>query len=222
MRTVSIETPTHGRVLIVEPAAPVKAGIRLVGFHGYAQSADDMLAELRKISGSDAWTLVSVQALNRFYTRGDQSIVASWMTRQDREQAIADNLEYIDRVLDRASPERHATGLLPGEFHATYLLGYSQGVAMAYRAGVLGRHRVDGIIAIGGDVPPEVRAAPADRWPCVLVAAGASDPWFTPEKVAADEAFLNAHGIAHEILRYDGGHEITDAVRTRMAEMVRA
>src|SRR5450830_692898 len=98
MRTVSIETPTHGRVLIVEPEA-ADAGIRLVGFHGYAQSSDDMLDELRRIPGSDAWTLVSVQALNRFYTRGDQSIVASWMTRQDREQAIADNIEYVDRVL---------------------------------------------------------------------------------------------------------------------------
>ena len=40
-----------------------------------------MLEEMRRIPGADAWRLVSVQALHRFYTRGDQAVVASWMTR---------------------------------------------------------------------------------------------------------------------------------------------
>jgi hypothetical protein len=71
----------------------------VVGFHGYAQSAEDMMDVLQRLPGSDECTLVSIQALNRFYARGDQKIVASWMTRQDRDEAIADNLAYVDRAL---------------------------------------------------------------------------------------------------------------------------
>jgi hypothetical protein len=78
----------------------VSSSTRLVvGFHGYGQSAEDMLSELERIPGNERWTLLSVQALHRFYSRGHERVVASWMTSQDRELAIADNLAYVDRVV---------------------------------------------------------------------------------------------------------------------------
>jgi predicted esterase len=207
---LNIETPTHGRVLVQRPVGESSATV--VAFHGYAQSADDLMAELTRTPGSECWTLLSVQALNRFYTRGDQHIVASWMTRQDRELAIADNIEYVNRVF-----ESIAATLKLGP---TYCVGFSQGVAMAYRAGTLGRHRVDGIIAVGGDVPPDCKPVPADRWPRVLIAAGDADHWFTPEKVVADESFLRGHGVAHDVFRYPAGHVFTDDVRSRIAAFI--
>src|ERR671914_443656 len=70
--------------------------------------------------------IVSVQALHRFYTRHN-TIVASWMTREDRELAIADNVDYVGRVLDDARRRYAAGGPLVFE-------GFSQGRAMAYRA----------------------------------------------------------------------------------------
>jgi predicted esterase len=208
---LNIETPTHGRVLVVRPAGESAATI--VAFHGYAQSADDLMAELSRIPGHERWTLVSVQALNRFYTRGDQNIVASWMTRQDRELAIADNIAYVDRVLDHVATGHEAP---------TYCLGFSQGVAMAYRAGVRGRHRMAGVIAVGGDVPPDCKTVAATRWPRVLIAAGDTDHWFTTEKLAADEAFLRGHGVAHDLFRYPDGHVVTDDVRARIAAFITA
>ena len=159
---------------------------------------------LQRVPGADGCTLVSIQALNRFYTRGDQKIVASWMTRQDRDLAIADNIEYVDRALDGVNQRFVA-------------VGFSQGVAMAYRAGLLGRHPFDGVIAIGGDVPPDVKDVPADRWPRVLIAAGAADQWYTAEKVAADEKFLTGHGVTHVVYRHDTGHEITAGVLDAVA-----
>ncbi len=96
MRTISFETPTHGRALIRDATAANSDSRFLVGFHGYAQNAEDMLAELDRLPGADAWSLVSIQALHRFYARGNERVVASWMTRQDRELAIADNLVYVD------------------------------------------------------------------------------------------------------------------------------
>ena len=76
------------------------------------------------------------------------------MTRQDRELAIADNLAYVDGVIDAASREMAAT---PARL---VLAGFSQGVAMAFRAAAAATtRRVDGVIAVGGDVPPEIDAA---------------------------------------------------------------
>src|SRR5947207_3624410 len=97
-----VETITHGRVLVEDAAGPY-SGRLLVACHGYAQNAEIMLDDARRIPGvTEGWRLASVQALHRFYARGEQTVVASWMTRQDRELAIADNLAYIDRAVEAA------------------------------------------------------------------------------------------------------------------------
>ena len=85
---------------------------------------------------------------------------------------------------------------------------------MAYRAGVLGRHQPDGIIALGGDVPPDVAAGGARaHWPRILVGAGERDPWYTPAKVDHDVAFLRAAGVEHDVVRFDGAHQWTEEFR---------
>jgi len=224
VRVQSVLTPTHGRVLIrpgviSEKRVPVSfPAVTIAGFHGYAQSAEDMMDVLQRIPGADRCTLISVQALHRFYTRGDQKIVASWMTRQDREETIADNVAYVDRALGG-----NETGTLFDEKSpGLFFIGFSQGVAMAYRAALLGKHRAAGIIAIGGDVPPDVKEVPADRWPRVMIAAGAKDQWYTADKLAADEAFLKHHSVAHEIHRSDAGHEVSDGMLAAAASFIAA
>ena len=98
--TLLVPTTTHGRVLIRTPAATA-AGV-LVGFHGYAEDAAAQLERLLAIKEADDWLLLSVQALHRFYRGRSQDVVAGWMTRQDRDAAIADNIAYVD-----ASSSRH-------------------------------------------------------------------------------------------------------------------
>ena len=123
----TIDAQTHGRYLVLpgsDSARPL-----LVGFHGYGETAEEELNRLREIPGSDRWTLVSVQGLHQFYRRRTNEIVASWMTRQNRELAIADNIAYVARVIRALSDERSAGSTL-------VLAGFSQGVAMAFRAAV--------------------------------------------------------------------------------------
>ena len=86
----TLATTIHGRYLLVPPAASGPAPV-LIGFHGYAEDAQTQLERLQAIPESNRWLCVSIQALNRFYDRRTNRIVASWMTRQDREFAIADN-----------------------------------------------------------------------------------------------------------------------------------
>ena len=202
---IHLETSTHGRVLYDDAAGP-SAGL-IAAFHGYGQSADEMLADVRQIPGVERWRIASVQALHRFYARDQQTVVASWMTRQDREFAIADNLDYVGKAIDR----------LEARAPALVFAGFSQGASMAYRVARLGRHRAAGVIALGGDIPPEVRehAGPDDRhgrWPPVLIGAGVRDTWFN-QRLNGDIAFLTSHAIAHEIVRFDGGHEWTGEFR---------
>jgi predicted esterase len=210
MRELAIETTTHGRVLVRDAVAVPPSGT-LVCFHGYGQSADDMLVELSRVSGAARWAVVCAQALSRFYTRNDERVVASWMTRQDRDLAIADNVSYIDRVVE-------AVGAAP----PIVFLGFSQGAAMAYRAAVLGRHRARAVMTIGGDIPPELKSIAADRWPPAYLASGDRDHWFTPANMDADRAFLASHGVAAEYVGYAGGHEWTGALRDTIGNWLAA
>ena len=202
----TIETITHGRY-IVRPANGGPAGC-LVGFHGYAQTAETFLADLESIPGAADWTLLAVQALHPFYTRSGQ-VVANWMTSLDREHAIADNLAYVRRVV-RAVQERGTPGMERGR--PLVCLGFSQGVAMAFRAAMDAARRCDGVIALGGDIPPEIRARMTPP-PPVLMGRGRDDEWYTSEKLELDRQWLDAVGARASICEFDGGHFWTAAFR---------
>jgi predicted esterase len=193
----TIGAATHGRYLI---EAPDRGASLLVGFHGYAESAEIQMERLRAIPGADRRALVSIQGLHRFYQRRSSDVVASWMTRQDRDLAIADNLAYIAGVVDAVFAEWSAAG-------PVVFAGFSQGVAMAFRAASACTRPVAGVIAAGGDVPPELDAQQLARIPAALVCRGARDEWYTTEKLAADLVRLRSAGVEAGPLEFDGGHE---------------
>jgi predicted esterase len=211
-RVHHVETPTHGRILIDQANATHALGV-LVAFHGYGQNAGHALEEARRIPGVESWHVAAVQALHRFYAR--EKIVASWMTREDRELAIVDNVQYVNRAIETVfhSLESQASSRAP-----LVLFGFSQGVPMAYRAALLGSFPVQGIIALAGDIPPELGLVAGRPWPRVLIGAGDTDPFYTAEKLGADEAFLATHQVASQVVRFVGGHDSTDEFRRAAAD----
>jgi predicted esterase len=200
----SIPVQTHGRYLVVPPATPGPAAV-LVGFHGYAEGAEAQMERLRAIPGADRWLLVSVQGLHRFYQRRTNDVVAGWMTRQDRELAIADNLAYVGAVMEAVARE------WPGAARVV-LAGFSQGVAMTFRAAAAAARPVDGVIAVGGDVPPELDAAALARVPAALVCRGARDGFYTPATFDKDVRRLREAGLDVRPVSFEGGHEWSDEV----------
>ena len=205
-----IPTTIHGRILVRDPRAAAARGV-LVGFHGYMESAETHMQRLAAIPGAEAWTLVSVQALNRFYLGRTDQVVAGWMTRQDREAAIADNINYVDGVLDSVAHD---------EAGRVVYAGFSQGVAMAFRSALCGRAPGTGVIAVGGDVPPELLANAALVFPPVLLARGERDDWYTQPKMDADVAALTNRQVALRPLVYDGAHEWNAAVMSAAGEFL--
>jgi predicted esterase len=197
--TLLVETRTHGRVIVRRPTTAV--GL-LVGFHGYAETAEIQMARLEAIPGTDPWMLLSVQALHRFYRGRSEDVVASWMTRQDRDPAIADNIKYVDAAVEAVRGTDSATPIV--------YAGFSQGVAMAFRAAALGRWPCSGIVAVGGDVPPELLAGEANesvRFPPVLLIRGTRDEWYTEARFETDVAGLQSRAKEVRAMTFDCGHE---------------
>jgi predicted esterase len=200
MRVVSIVAQTHGRVLLREAADP--KGL-LLGFHGYGESAETQMARLESIPGSEHWTLIAIQALNRFYRGRSQDVVASWMTRQDRVEAIEDNIDYVDQVV----------GTIGGAKGSLVCAGFSQGGAMAFRAAVRAKTAAAGVISVGADVPPELFADDSVQFPkSILLMRGTQDDWYTADKLRADVTRLTKRGNPPHALTYEGGHDWTPEV----------
>lgn len=187
----------------------------LVGFHGYGENAQHHLDELLRFPGSDRWLVVSVQALHRFYERKTGTVVASWMTSQDREEMMADNIRYVDSVVDRVRHSHDTTSVV-------VYSGFSQGVAMAYRAATRGHVRSAGIIALAGDIPPELRDDETLSWPPVLVGRGGDDPFYSDIKMEDDLAFLEAATSPIDSVVFAGGHHYHDDFRQAAGRFLRA
>ena len=197
----TIETTVHGRYLVQVPRTngPWPA---LFTFHGYGEDAAANLSAVQRIPDLDDWLITAVQALHPFYTK-KQQIVASWMTSQDRERAIDDNVRYVRSVVNAVTREFPINADL-------FLAGFSQGVAMAYRAAahVSG---AAGVIALAGDVPPDITIR-ADRTalPHVLLGRGTADEWYTEQKMAADLERLQTLAASVDVCVFPGGHEWTE------------
>jgi predicted esterase len=208
MHTRTIRTATHGRYLI---DIPDHSRATLVGFHGYKENAAIHMDVLRRIAGVRAIGLVSIQGLHRFYSRGND-VVANWMTKEDREQAIADNIDYVGSVLTTIADE---FGITRPMIYA----GFSQGVAMAYRAAAFVQRPCDGVIALAGDLPPDV-APVASSLPGTLIGRGTEEEWYTADKSAKDLETLRAAGVKVDECVFEGGHEWTPQFVARAAAFV--
>lgn len=197
METCSIAALVHGEYLV--EAADASKSPLLMGFHGYGETAHEHLAELRKIPGSEAWTLCTVQALHPFYRRSSGEVVRSWMTKENRQLTIEDNIRYVIGVL-AAVRERY------GADRRLVFSGFSQGVAMAWRAAVRCGLPCDGLMVLAGDVPSEIPAWSGGGVPPVLLGRGLRDEWYGEAKMQRDLEVLGSLGAAVETCVFDDGH----------------
>jgi len=199
VRDFQLPVQTHGHYLVESPASEEPLPL-VVGFHGYAETAAVHLEALRELPVPGTWRLCAVQGLHAFYNTKTGGVRASWMTRLNRELAITDNTRYVGEVVTRVKRD------FPTREPLVYV-GYSQGVAMAYRAAAGSGHACRALIALGGELPPDVGASDLVGFPPVLIGRGSEDPWYAAEKLEKDAAVLQGKGVDVEVCRFDGGHE---------------
>ena len=187
--------------------------------HGYGQLARAFLASFERVA-SPTRLIVAPEALSRFYLDrsalpNDQPprVGATWMTREDRDHEIADQVAYLDALHDLVRPAAPAAVRLR-------VLGFSQGVATVARWLALGRARADELILWAGAFPPDVeltgfarRLGPAS----VVLVAGARDE--LASWTAADsqlQRFTDA-GVSARLVAFEGGHRLDDATLDQLA-----
>src|SRR4029077_18136582 len=90
--------------------------------------------------------------------------------------------------------------------------GFSQGVAMTFRAAAASPGGIAGVISVGGDLPPDRHRAALGRVGRALICRGTRDEWYTTGKFDTDIGRLRAAGAAVTPLPFDGGHEWSDPV----------
>jgi phospholipase/carboxylesterase len=110
-----------------------------------------------------------------------------------------------------------------------FVLGFSQGAALAYLIGFLHPGLVSGVLAISGRLPPIdtlgaiVRSADleAARIVPVFVARGRDDQAVGRRSFVDQAAFLAAHGFAVTHFEFAGGHDLPAEVMDRAMRWVR-
>ena len=193
----SIVVKKHGQYLL-SPSKPGGNLPALVGFHGYADTAEQHLEMLKAIPTNDPWLCCAVQSLNLFYTKS-MKIVGNWMTSFDRENAIIDNVNYVDAVVSELQNAFKASKQL-------VYVGFSQGAPMAYRAALLGRHSPAGLVILAGDFPPELASADLSKLPPILLCRGSQDKIVPREQIEKDKAIFDSANVPCEVFEFEASH----------------
>ncbi len=200
MRAHTIKTSVRGKYLLRLPSHSGPAPL-LAGFHGYGQTAEDEFNLLCSIPGAERWFCCSIEALHSMYTPAGHP-GASWMNSRDREHQIEENVHYVDGVIERIRALYAVSASL--SFH-----GYSQGAGMASRAALLGRHRAESLMLLGGDIPPELSVSVGMGR--VHLARGSRDRLYSKERHERDAARLREGAVPVVVSEFLGGHRVNDA-----------
>jgi predicted esterase len=189
--------------------------------HGYGQLAGRFIEQFAPIDDGNR-LIVAPEGLSRFYLdsipeRRNQRaprVGATWMTREAREDEIADYVAYLDRLGHET--KHHLAGASP----RIVVLGFSQGTATVCRWLSTSDLRADHLVLWGGSIPPELDlAAWADRLQGahITLVAGESDEYATPKVVAGEAERLSEAGVEFTLQRFAGGHTIDQAALETLA-----
>jgi predicted esterase len=179
--------------------------------HGYGHLARYFLRKFEPVT-KDLF-IVAPEGLSRFYLDDAHTRVgATWMTREDREHEIADQVTYLDQLT------RHCAGLTPPGIPLG-VLGFSQGMATACRWAVTGTTRPARIILWGGTLPPDIGTATlAMRLSTcpVDIVQGEKDTLVPPSAATQAAARFREAGVPHAVHQHPGGHDLDPLLLERL------
>ena len=172
--------------------------------HGYGQLASSFIKNF--VGLDDGKTLVTApEALNKFYWNGfDGPPVASWMTRHERLDEIADYAGYLDSLhhlfLEKLRPDVRVV-----------LFGFSQGVSTVVRWMEAKRPHFHHLLLWAGSLPEDLDYLPlasylADK--SLHYAIGNADQFLTPERMAFQKSIIEKGGLQVSEFRFEGRHEV--------------
>jgi predicted esterase len=203
-----IQVPRTARYHVL--GDPATARTIWIVLHGYGQLARYFLTKFEGLEEGVA--IVAPEALNRFYLdEAHHRVGATWMTREDRENEITDQLGYLDELVKELRGGRTDVPI--------HVLGFSQGVATACRWSLLGKTKMDRLVLWAGSLPPEPTFAELrTAWAhlTVEVVLGSEDPFAGAKELQATTARLEAAGVQYRLHRFTGGHALEPVLLGRL------
>lgn len=189
----------------------------LLAFHGYGQSANSFIQPLGPARKRNI-LVVAAQAPNQFYwQQGSNAVGFTWMTRYQRDNSMADNRVYLSELM-RILRETYSF-----DPERIFALGFSQGVAMAFRFAESGAAKLRGLAAVCGDLPKDVEDQLHVLAPFpVLVMHGKDDSVVSLKKSEEAIAALSARNFPVESEFLEGGHELPDRGIERLFAWIEA
>jgi len=189
-----------------------------VACHGYGQLAPYFARDFRAVERPGRLVVVP-EALSRFYVddvrqpAANRRVGASWMTRENRDDDVADTVRYLDDVFVAAC----ARGDADPETVPLAGFGFSQGAATITRwlalSPLIARRqpRASRLVLWGGALPHDLDLSENAGWLSeagLTLVAGDRDAFATPARVLQEEARLRAAGVPFESVSFQGEHRL--------------
>lgn len=217
LRTERLSTPRTARCVVRGPEDLSAVRELWIVLHGYAQLAAEIADSIGAIDDGTR-LIVAPEALSRFYdapslsSHRDARVGASWMTREERLDEIADYITWLQRAYE------HFAARLAPDVPVT-VLGFSQGGTAASRWVAAGSVPATRFICWGAAIAPELDLGPASplRSARLTLVLGNRDRWIKPEHLAAERARLDVAGVPYSVAEFDGGHRLDDDTLRRLA-----
>jgi predicted esterase len=172
--------------------------------HGYGQLADWFGKRFERWASKDR-LFVFPEGPHRFYLQGTAGRVgASWMTKQDRLNDIADQFNYLEELT------RDYLKYLPNDVQL-HVLGFSQGVATGFRWIGKTNLSIQSLICWAGSFPLDVDyALIASKFRPInmQVAFGNQDAFISVQEAQKLIGQLREQGINLKSHVYAGGHRL--------------
>ena len=177
-------------------------------FHGYGQLAKFFIRKFEHLNSEENYFIVP-QGLHKYYLEGFYGRVgASWMTKEDRLNDIANQYAYIDAVLANEQIDFEQVELI--------YFGFSQGVATMTRYAVNAKIPFNQMIIWAGTFPPELSFSDfsfLSGSEKVKYITGKQDP-FLEEGMEEKQRVrvIEAMDIDPEVIWFEGKHELNSEI----------
>jgi predicted esterase len=189
-----------------------------IACHGYGQLAQHFIRKFDVIANEET-LIIAPEALSRFYTEGlTGKVGASWMTKENRLDEIADYSNYLSTIYNQFIPQLSDNVQI-------ILLGFSQGCATQVRWVMQAFPNFHHLILWAGLVPEDLDYLPhqdyfADKK--LHFVYGVNDPFLTQERLQQHQQLINNQQLNVEITPFDGEHTVVREVLQNLAVKIQS
>jgi len=180
--------------------------------HGYGYLAKNFIEKFKPILTKNT-LVVAPEALSKFYVKGvDGTVGANWMTQENREEEIADYINYLNQLYNIIL--KQVTTPTP----KINIVGFSQGGATASRWIADGKVKCANFILWASVFPTDMDLGIIAKVNTFFL-HGNNDRYVTKERVEQQKELLKQSHLKIKTIVFKGKHDIPKAVLVEQTEL---